>query len=231
MEEEKIIKYTVDIDTMDKLIPSDLFTLKLFDPRYIISTINPYEIKVLFGKKQEKVLICSDHKQSYYILNPYISKNFKNVHYIKLLNCIFPRYYNVYEENGELKKRDIYNQRFIYLVIDINQNTNIYSTNQKLGNNYIKLKVLNTNIYNDFVVLQPISGNCQFHFKSGQLKNIDTMVIKLFDDNMEPLILNFSHLWNGENIDKLNKFIKDHSVNYNFEIGCYELNMRNTNDY
>lgn len=230
--EESIVNYTIDIDSMDKVVPSDLFKNRLIDYQYLSELINPYDIKVLFGRKQEKVEIYSDGKKSYYILNPYVNKDFKNVHYLDLSCCIFPRYYNVYEEDGTLKKKDIYNERFIILYIDINQNTNIYSTNQNLNNNkYIKLKILHNNVYDKFVVLNSVNNSHQFYFKNGQLKNIDTMKIKFYDDNMKPIVLNFSHLWNSENIIQLNDYIKNHSVNLQFDVGCYEINMKNTNDY
>lgn len=230
--EEGIVNYTIDVDSMDKVIPSDLFKNQLIDYQYLTELINPFDIKVLFGRKQEKIMVYSDGIKSFYILNPYINKDFKNVHYFDLKSCVFPRYYNVYEEDGVLKKEDIYNERFIYLFVDINQNTTIYSTNQNLNNNkYIKLKVLHNNIYDKFVLLQPINTNHQFYFKNGQLKNIDTLKLKFYDDEMKPIVLNFSHLWNPENVGELSDYIKNHSVNLQFTVGCYEINMRNTNDY
>ena len=231
--EEQIIKYTIDIDSRDKLIDSSAFYILPFNHEYIIKSLNPYEIKILFGRKQERTLICSDKSKQYYLLNPYINRDFRNVCYLKILNVIFPRYYNVVKKNingkDELIKCDIYNQRFINVVIDINENTNIYSTTDKL-NNCIKLKQLYS--YNDnekFIVLYPIHTENIYNFKYGQLKNIDRMEIKFYDDEYNQIILDFNHLINHK--EKIKDYIKDHSVNIQIEVGCYEINMKNTNDY
>ena len=54
--EEQIIKYTIDIDSRDKLIDSSAFYILPLNHEYIIKSLNPYEIKILFGRKQEKTL-------------------------------------------------------------------------------------------------------------------------------------------------------------------------------
>ena len=54
--EEQIIKYIIDIDSEDKLIDSKAFNILPFDHDYIINSLNPYDIKILFGRKQEKIL-------------------------------------------------------------------------------------------------------------------------------------------------------------------------------
>ena len=231
--EEQIIKYIIDIDSEDKLIDSKAFNILPFDHDYIINSLNPYDIKILFGRKQEKILMCSDKNNQYYLLNPYINKDFRNVSYLKILNIIFPRYYNIVKRNvdgkDELIECDVYNQRFINIVIDINENSNIYSTNNKL-NNCIKLKTFYSQNNNQkFIVLYPINTDYIYKFKSGQLKNIDRMEIKFYDDEYNPIILNFDHLKHHK--DKIKKYVKDHSVNIQLELGCYEINMRDTNDY
>lgn len=231
--EEQIIKYIIDIDSEDKLIDSKAFNILPIDHNYIINSLNPYDIKILFGRKQEKILMCSDKNDQYYLLNPYINRDFRNVSYLKILNIIFPRYYNVVKKNvggkDELIECDVYNQRFINIVIDINENSNIYSTNNKLYN-CIKLKTLYSQNNNQkFIVLYPVNTDYIYNFKSGQLKNIDRMEIKFYDDEYNPIILNFDHLKHHK--DKIKKYVKDHSVNIQLELGCYEINMRNTNDY
>ena len=55
------------------------------------------------------------------------------------------------------------------------------------------------------------------------------MEIKFYDDEYNQIILDFNHLIDHK--EKIKDYIKDHSVNIQIEVGCYEINMKNTNDY
>lgn len=232
--QEQVVKYTVDIDSMDKIVPYDMLFNPAFDKNIMVDLFNPYEIKVLFGRKQEKVMIGKDSNKDYYIINPYITKDFKNVSYIKVLNCVFPRYYNTYSDKTYIKS-DVLNQRFIIMKIDIDNNINIYSTNSTFSGEYIKMKVKYCPHNSDkYVVLEPLYQNKPFYFKSGNLINIDRLTIKFFDDNYKPLNLNFDYFIDKDKIinqEFIQQYYKDHAVNVIFEFGCYENNFVNPNDY
>lgn len=234
--QEQVVKYTVDIDSMDKIVPYDMLFNPVFDKSVLFDLFNPYEIKVLFGRKQEKVMIGKDNDKDYYIINPYITKDFKNVSYIKILNCVFPRYYNtLINSDKSFIKSDVLNQRFIIMKIDIDNNTKIYSTNSSFSGEYIKLKVKYCPNNNDrYVILEPLYQNKPFYFKSGNLINIDRLTIKFFDDNYKPISLNFDYFIDKQKIinhEFIQQYFKDHAVNINFEFGCYENNFVNPNDY
>ena len=235
MMKEEIIKYTVDIDSMDKIVPIELIYHPLFDKKTIQDLINPYDIKVLFGRKQEKVMIGQDKNKDYYIINPYVIKDFKNVSYIKILNCVFPRFYNTVKFNEfQSIKSDVLSQRFIIMRLEMNNNSLIYSTNSTFNGDYIKLKVKYAPNENDkYLILEPLFQDKPFYFKSGNLKNIDRINIKFYDDEFNPIVLNFEHFFNDDKKDKnlIKQFIKDYAVNINIEIGCYENNMVIPNDY
>ena len=234
--EEQLVKFTIDIDSRDKLIEESAFKFLPLTHEYIINSLNPYEIKIYFGNNQEKTTLINDGKKQIQILNPYISKNLSNVTFIKLLNCVFPRYFNVKKQKIDNEEKiineDIFDQRYIIVKININESTKIYSTNQYFDD-CIKLKAnYSPNEKEKYIILTPLHSDYLFFFKNGQLKDINSMEIKFYDDSYNPIILDYTFLLKFyKHLEKIGEFIRNHSVNLQFEIGCYEINNKNTNSY
>lgn len=230
---EEIVKYTIDIDSRDKIIYENILKFLPLENDYVIKSLNPYEMEINFGNTQEKILISVNGNKQFHILNPYISKRFTNIAYIKILNCVFPRYYNVISKDDKsILKQDIFSIRYVIVKIDINENSTIYSTNQHI-NDCIKLKVhYSPNKNEKYIILTPLHSDFIFFFKYGQLKNLNKMNIKFYDDEYNQIILDYSHLINVENnFKEIFNFIKECSVNLQLEVGCYEINAKNGNDY
>ena len=206
----KIIKYTLDIDTYDKLIPTNI--PKNFNYKEIEKLINPYTIEIFFGKNNQTFKF---NNSSFFTTNCYMNEDFKNIKYIKILNCIFPKVYNFNSTSYEKKITDL---RFIILRLDCDCSNSILSTNSEFNKNCIKLKLKYCPDPSDkFVILEPLTQEEQYLFKDSDLKKLDRIKITLFDDEYKPLTL----ILNDEIID-LNCFIKEHSVNFNIEIGVYK---------
>ena len=227
----EIIKYTLDIDTYDKLHPLALPNqykklelpegydnpLDVYEKKEIMQNfeneINPYTISIYFGKNNN--FYKKNDQTIFYSNECYINRDFKNVKYIKILNCIVPRIYNYETTNSVLKFTDM---RFLLLKVDANCDNNILSTNPELSHKFIKMKLKhNPSSEDKFIIFEPVTQEVQYYFKNSDLRKLDRLTLSLYDDNYNPLklFLPLSPIC-------INEFIKNHSVNFNIEIGVYK---------
>jgi hypothetical protein len=226
----ELVKYTLDIDTFDKLHPLALpdqyrklelpknydIPLNVFEKKEIMQNfeneINPYEISIYFGKNNS--FYKKNDQFVFYSNECYINRDFKNVKYIKILNCIVPRIYNYDTTASELKFTDM---RFLLLRVDCNYDNNILSTKSELSHKFIKMKLkYNPSNEDKFIIFEPIVQEIQYNFKNSDLRKLDRLTLSLYDDNYNPLKLFLP-------LDPICvcEFIKNHSINFNIEIGVY----------
>jgi len=246
--DEHITEYRINIDSLDR-------DIKLYP--------NPFQFKVTFkpsGNGTVRTEVIKNGKlkaiNDYFTgqPKPHISRNFRNVKYVKLDNIVLPQHTNI-SYDDEYKFNSDYNlmdDRFISLSIKelecnriydtsddglrINPDTNDFFTPPKIFGIIFPDKRLGKNFF---------TGTPYYSTKiydSANLGNLDKLSIQFFDSCGLPLkingLLNFSDLIKADDqncpipiSDLRHPLNKKHQLHLSFVVGVVESSVNNVTKF
>jgi len=228
---EAVVEYRIHIDSLDR-------NLKKYP--------NPFQFSVRFNPLSDGIVsteyfkngkLCFTNDYFTGTPGPSISKQFKNVKYVRLESIILPQYSNYKycpKEQKYVPDEDSFllNQRFIQLVIDefVDDDRLVYLTSEN-GKRYdiIDHKIKQIQPVRPFGIILPdtIIGrnfyagsvfNANKIYRNSKLGNINRLSIKICDSSGN--ILNFDQILSVDELNECDVNIKDlrHPLNKNLQV-------------
>ena len=170
---EEVIEYEINLDSKDRDINA------FPDPFHYKVTFNPPSSR----PDKDNVVFTGPPK-------PHISREFKNVKYIKLDKIILPQYFKTIIDGGphivDTGSNNMINERFILLSIKELNNSFTYGTNSSNEDNFASVYP-DTFVGSKFYYGSSSSLHNGKMFKDSQLGNIKTLTIDFLDSHGNPI--------------------------------------------
>jgi hypothetical protein len=181
--DEHIVEYTIHIDSADR------------DVRYYK---DPFNYTVMFNPPSSRIY-NEEQKDGTFVEHslkgppaPHITREFKNVQYIRLDSVLLPRYTHIYDDSGYQFDTDvnsesnIYDDRFVILRVEELDKTDnvVYGTNINTERSFGLIfpdKLISKDYYSGVPLF------AQRTFKSSKLGNINKLSMKFLDSYGNPI--------------------------------------------